>query len=197
LFINSLLELILVNNGDLPAIRCLNKYLGIQGALILQLNIAGTLLSIDDLPKVDLGLIRVGKVHLGLLAGANQGYVNWTCLAQQGEDSVDVKIQLRRKSDRDGRWKTGWHTPWRRVLYQEEVLDRISQGQELERVEGERNIGHQDGLSVRHTHCEVLKQDGFWFRNKRNALELSASHDLRLGDPILLPLAGLSHVLLL
>ena len=103
MFINPLLELILVNNGDLPAVRCLDKYLGIQGALILELNIAGALLPIDDLPEVDLGLIGVGKVHLGLLAGANQGNVNGACLAQKGEDSVDVEVQLRRESDRNGR----------------------------------------------------------------------------------------------
>jgi hypothetical protein len=103
LFINPLLEFILVKNGYLPAIRCLNKYLGIQGALILELNIAGALLAIDDLPEVDLGLIGARKVHLDLLAGANQGYVNWACLAQKGEDTVDVEVQLRRESDRDSR----------------------------------------------------------------------------------------------
>jgi hypothetical protein len=38
----------------------------------------------------------------------------------------------------------------------EEILDAVREGQQLEGVETERHVGHQNGLSVWHSYGEVL-----------------------------------------
>jgi hypothetical protein len=55
-------------------------------------------------------LLRVGQGDQGLLAGANQRDVNGPGLGQEGQDPVDVLVELRREGYRDLGRKAGRET---------------------------------------------------------------------------------------
>ena len=58
LVFDPLLKLFLVNDGDLPAVMCLDEDLSVESTFILQFHIAGALLTIDDLTEVHFCLLR-------------------------------------------------------------------------------------------------------------------------------------------
>jgi hypothetical protein len=71
-FLDPLLKLILVDEGDLATIWSLHEDFSIESALILKFDITSALLTIDDVSEVNFGLFRICQVHLSLLASANK-----------------------------------------------------------------------------------------------------------------------------
>ena len=176
------------------AIGSLDEDLSRQGTLVHDFEVLGVLLAEDNVSKVDFGRFNLDK---GLFAGANQRNIDSSSLAENREDRVDVLVELGREGDGDCGRQAGGHAARRRVLNDKEVLDLVFEWQQLERAEAERNVCHQDGLRVRYSHRKVLEDDLVWLGDKGSALELSASHDLRLNDSLFLANARLLHVLLL
>ena len=90
----------------------------------------------------------------------------------------------------------------------EKVLDLVLERQQLEGVEGERDVGEEDGLHVGCANSEVLtkgyhlayvttylENNFVRLRNKSSAFKFTTRHNLRLNDAFLLPDHCLCHVL--
>ena len=189
-----LLEVGLRDEGDGPRVGGLDVDGGGEGAGVLDLETAGEFLLEDDVSEVD---ERAVDGKQGLLAGAEQGDVDGAGFSEDGEDFVDVLVDLGREGDLNGSGEAGTHAAGGREDDVEEVLDRVREGQEFEGVEAEAHVGHQNGLGVRHAHLEVLEQNAFGLRNKRRALELLPLHYLRLHNALFLTHCRRFHVLLL
>ena len=127
-----LFDIIDGHEGNGRTIWRLHIDLGRQRALVRDLEILSVLLSKDDIAEVDR---RVLDLDQGLLAGADEWDVDLARFTQDGEDGVDVLVELGSERDGDGRGETGGHAARRRVLNVEEVLDLVLQRQKLERTE--------------------------------------------------------------
>ena len=118
-------------------------------------------------------------------------------LSHNAEGRFDVLVELRGESHCDGVGETSRDPAGGSVLNMEKVFDLVVKRKQLEGVERKADIGHQNGLSVRHSNSEVLKDYCLGLRDKRCALELATSNDLWLNHVFSLPDHCLSHVLLL
>ena len=118
--------------GNGRAIRSLHIDLGRQRPLVRDLKILSVLLSENDIAEVDRWILNLDQ---GLLARADQWDVDLARFTQNGEDRVDILVQLGSKGDGDRRGQTSGHATRRCILNVEEVLYLVLQRQKLERTE--------------------------------------------------------------
>mmetsp|Transcript_18796 Transcript_18796/g.43197 ORF Transcript_18796/g.43197 Transcript_18796/m.43197 type:complete len:215 (+) Transcript_18796:1329-1973(+) len=153
--------------------------------------------------RVQLDLRGEGR-HVDLLGVAAERDVLRSRLAEEGENFVHVLVDLGLELDDQVAGHAGGKRSWVAVGDGEEVLDRVRQLQEFERVEREGSVRQRDLLPVRLARLEVNELHcadvpPLLGRHKCCSLELPPPHHLLLDPPVpsLLPLHRLLEVLLL
>mmetsp|Transcript_15983 Transcript_15983/g.53528 ORF Transcript_15983/g.53528 Transcript_15983/m.53528 type:complete len:285 (-) Transcript_15983:2191-3045(-) len=148
--------------------------------------------------------LRSGGGDVDLLGVAAEGDVLRAGLAEEGDGLFDVLVDLGLEADQQVTRHARRERPRVVVRDDEEVLDRVRELQQLERVERERRVSQGDLLLVRLPRLEVDKLhrrhvSPLLRGHERRPLELSPPDHLLLDPPVpfLLPLHCLLQVLLL